>query len=127
MIYISDQTVVNSVAFPCNLGRNSDDFYFLFLRNTTTRGVYFYEFSDRRELDKYYVGDLEPDENRPDGEYDYWLVDGGTRTKSIIEGGLPDFDEDEIYSRGVMRLGEISREYSDPEKSIDNYKYRKDI
>ena len=130
MIEISDQTVINYILFPCNLGRNSEDFYFLYLRNTTTRSVYFYEFVDKGGYDKYYYGILDPDGDRPDGEYEYWLVDGGTRPKGIVEeGGLPDFDElgVEVYSRGIMRLGEISREYQDPDIGIYSYKYRKDI
>lgn len=110
MIFISDKNNEKTLTIPINLGRNENNFYDLILLNTTTRQDYLYHLKDTRKYRNYYeftvlfnLPDL------PDGEYEYKLK-----------------DNDNVYSTGLVRVGDYNPERIEYENEI-KYKYQRDI
>lgn len=107
MIFILHENNPISVKIPINLARNESNIYDFILFNTTTREEYTYTIADKQEYLQYYSFEIELD--LPDGEYEYKLKDAGN-----------------VYSSGLLRIGDYNPERIEYENEI-KYKYQRDI
>ena len=107
MIFILHENNPISVKIPINLARNESNIYDFILFNTTTREEYTYTITDKQEYLQYYSFEIELD--LPDGEYEYKLK-----------------DDDNVYSTGLLRIGDYNPERIEYENEI-KYKYQRDI
>ena len=107
MIFISQENNPISVKIPINLARNKSNIYDFILFNTTTRQEYVYNVEDKQEYLQYYSFEVNLD--IPDGEYEYKLK-----------------DDDNVYSSGLVRIGDYTPERIEYENEI-KYKYQRDI
>lgn len=109
MIYISSDIEVKNIQIPVNLSRNDTGMYKFILFNTTTRQEYEYEVRDSEFNVQYYNIEFTPI-SMPEGEYEYTLK-----------------DDDQIYSKGLLRYGDYSVDVKSGDEKISGYKYSRDI